>query len=95
MTSDAQIVPLPCWLLSLAWKRIKHKHRDLLLKFWLCLHPKPVLLPLRGALPQRLQRDAGVAEVARASAASAAGVWMVVIVPPYPFTFMSSKEIRV
>ena len=28
--SDAQIVPLPCWLLCLAWKPIKDKHRELL-----------------------------------------------------------------
>ena len=78
VSSDAQIVPLPSWLLSLAWKPIKHKHRDLFLKFWLCLHPKPVLRPLRGALQQQLQLDAGVAEVARASAASAARVQTVV-----------------
>ena len=47
---------------------------DLFLKLWLCLHLKQVQRPLRGARPQRLQRDAGVTEVARARAASAAGV---------------------
>ena len=40
---------LSSWLLSLAWKPIKHKHLDLFLKFWLCLHPKQVLQPLQGA----------------------------------------------
>ena len=67
MNSDAQIFLLPCWLLSLAWKPIKDKHRDLFLKLWLCQHPKPVQRPLGGARPQRLQQDAGVAEVARAT----------------------------
>ena len=76
--SDAQIVPLPCRLLSLALKPIKHKHLDLFLILWLCLHPKPVQRPLQGARPKRLRRDAGVAKVARARAASAAGVLMVV-----------------
>ena len=50
VNSDAQIFPLPCWLLSLAWKPIKDKHQDLFLILWLCQHPKPVLQPLgRGA----------------------------------------------
>ena len=56
----------------------KDKHLDLFLKLWLCQHPKPLQLPLGGAWPQRLQRDAGVAEVARARAASAAGILIVV-----------------
>ena len=48
--SDAQIVQLPCWLLSLAWKPIKDKHQDLFLQLWLCQHPKPVQsAPWRGA----------------------------------------------
>ena len=36
VNSDAQIVPLPCWLLSLAWKpsNLKDKHRDLLNYFY-------------------------------------------------------------
>ena len=80
VNSDVQIVQLPCWLLSLAWKPIEDKHLDLFLKLWLCQHPKPVQLPFGGARPQRLQRDARIAsaEVARARAASAAGILMVV-----------------
>ena len=81
VTSDAQIVRCPAGLLlSLAWKPIKHKHLDLFLKLWPCLHAKLMQQPLGGARPQQQQRVAGVAEVARASlrVASAAGVRMVV-----------------
>ena len=87
VNSDAHIIPLPCWLLSLAWNPIKDKHLDLFLKLWLFQHPKQVSRPLGGARPKQLQRDAGVAEVARTRAASAAGTSGTLV---HPNSYMNS-----
>ena len=66
-------------LLSLAWMPNKHKpHEDLFLKLWPCLQAKQMQQPLQGELQQQLQWDAGVTEMARPRAVSAAGVLMVV-----------------
>ena len=70
---DAQIFPLPCWLLSLRTRIgiYSSNFGFASIRSRYCCH-------LGGALLQRLQLDARFAEVASARAASAAGILMVV-----------------